>query len=109
MTALVVTLIVYKVVLLGIGAWASRRNRDGEDFYLAGRGLGPAVAAISAAASSSSVWTLLGVSGAAFTMGLGAAWARPGCSRPASAASRSTGCSSRAGCGGPRAPAGQSH
>ena len=79
MTALVVTLVVYKVVLLGIGAWAARRNRDGEDFYLAGRGLGPWVAAISAAASSSSAWTLLGVSGAAYGWGLGAIWLLPTC------------------------------
>ena len=79
MTSLVVTLVVYKVVLLGIGAWAARRNHDGADFYLAGRGLGAWVAAISAAASSSSAWTLLGVSGAAYVYGLGAIWLLPSC------------------------------
>lgn len=79
MTSLIVTLVVYKIVLLGIGFWASRRNKDGEDFYLAGRGLGPWVAAISAAASSSSAWTLLGVSGAAYSYGLGAIWLLPTC------------------------------
>jgi len=37
------------------------------------------VAAISSAASSSSAWTLLGVSGAAYTFGFGAIWILPAC------------------------------
>lgn len=78
-TSLVVTLIVYKVLLLSIGAWAARRSKDGSDFYLGGRGLGPWVASISAAASSSSAWSLLGVSGAAFSNGLSAIWLFPAC------------------------------
>lgn len=77
--AIVVTLIIYKVVLLGIGFWFSRKSGDGVAFHLGGRGLGPWVAAISSAASSSSAWTLLGVSGAAFHYGLGAIWILPAC------------------------------
>ncbi|MEO0480851.1 MAG: sodium/proline symporter [Planctomycetota bacterium] len=73
------TLIAYKLVLLGIGLWANRRIDDGSDFLLGGRGLGPMVAAISASASSSSVWTLLGVSGYAFAFGLSALWLFPAC------------------------------
>ena len=53
-STLLATLLAYKVVLLGIGLWASRRSSSGAEFYLAGRGLGPWVASISAAASSSS-------------------------------------------------------
>jgi len=78
-TALLVTLVVYKVLLLGIGAWASRRNRDDTDYYLGGRRLGPWVASISAAASSSSAWTLLGVSGKAYADGMAAIWLLPAC------------------------------
>ncbi|MHC4815990.1 MAG: sodium/proline symporter, partial [Planctomycetota bacterium] len=44
-----------------------------------GRRLGPLVAAISASASSSSVWTLLGVSGMTFAKGLSAIWLFPAC------------------------------
>lgn len=40
-----------------IGIWASRRTRDRDDFFLAGRGLGAWVAGISASASASSAWT----------------------------------------------------
>ena len=77
-TVILVTLIGYKVLLVAIGFWAQRRTHDNADYFLAGRGLGPVVAAISYAASSSSAWTLLGVSGAAYGMGLGALWLLPG-------------------------------
>lgn len=73
-TAVFVTLFAYSGVMLAIGAWASRRTQDSADFYLGGRRLGAIVAALSQAASASSAWTLLGVSGAAFLWGLSAAW-----------------------------------
>ena len=60
--AVLITLILYKIVLVVIGLLSQRRTKDGLDFFLAGRKLGPMVAAISASASSSSGWTLLGVS-----------------------------------------------
>jgi sodium/proline symporter len=78
-TAILITLIAYKLVLVGIGIACERRTRDGIDFFLGGRRLGPVVASISASASSSSAWTLLGVSGAAFAQGLSAVWILPGC------------------------------
>jgi sodium/proline symporter len=77
--AVLVTLILYKLVLVGLGLLSQRRVRDGVDFFLGGRGLGPTVAAISASASSSSAWTLLGVSGAAYAWGLSAVWLFPAC------------------------------
>lgn len=75
--AILITLLGYKLVLIGIGVWASRRTRDDSDFYLGGRKLGPWVAALSASASSSSAWTLLGVSGAAYAWGISALWLFP--------------------------------
>ncbi len=77
-TIILVTLVVYQLALLGMGVWAQRRTCDTSDYFLAGRSLGPFVASISYAASSSSAWSLLGVSGAAFSMGLGALWLMPG-------------------------------
>jgi sodium/proline symporter len=73
------TLVGYKLVLIAIGLLAQRRTHDTLDFFLGGRQLGPTVAAISSAASSSSAWTLLGVSGAAYAWGLGALWIFPAC------------------------------
>lgn len=75
--SILLTLIVYKIVLVLIGVWASRRTRDNTDFFLGGRHLGPTVAAISASASSSSAWTLLSVSGMAYLWGLPALWLFP--------------------------------
>ena len=77
MNGIIATLVVYQFLLLGIGWWASKRNSDSEDFYLGGRNLGGMVAALSASASSSSAWSLLGVSGAAFAWGLPAIWLIP--------------------------------
>ncbi|MDG2148278.1 MAG: sodium/proline symporter [Planctomycetota bacterium] len=78
-TAIIITLVVYKVVLLALGIWGARRTRDTTDYYLGGRTLGPWVAAISASASGASAWTILGVSGAAFASGLSALWIFPAC------------------------------
>lgn len=77
--ALVATLVAYKIVLVAIGLALHRRTRDATDFFLGGRKLGPWVAALSASASSSSAWTLLGVSGAAYTWGVSAVWIFPAC------------------------------
>jgi sodium/proline symporter len=77
-TIVIVTLLVYKLILLGIGWWAKSRNQNEEDFFLGGRGLGPLVAAISYSSSASSAWTLLGVSGIAYVMGVSALWIAAG-------------------------------
>lgn len=77
-TVILISLIVYKVILIGIGLWASRRVRDEADFLLGGRNLGPWVAGLSYAASTSSAWVLLGFSGFVFSFGLSALWMLPG-------------------------------
>ncbi len=76
-SAILVTLIIYKIVLILIGIWANKRTKSTSDYFLGGRKLGPWVAALSASASSSSAWTLLGVSGAAYLWGLPAIWLFP--------------------------------
>jgi sodium/proline symporter len=76
-TVVFATLVAYNAALISVGLWARGRNRSVEDFYLGGRRLGPWIAAISASASSSSAWTLLGVSGAAYAWGLPALWLFP--------------------------------
>jgi len=76
-TAVLLTLLVYNGLLICVGLWTRKRNQGVKDFYLAGRRLGAWTAAISASASSSSAWTLLGVSGAAYAWGLPALWIFP--------------------------------
>ena len=72
------TLLAYGVVLIGIGFWASRRAKSQESFLLAGRSLGPWVAGLAYAASTSSAWVLLGFSGFVFVAGPSALWMVPG-------------------------------
>lgn len=73
-TIVAVTLVIYKLLLIGIGFWANSRTKNQEDFFLGGRGLGPVVAAISYGSSTSSAWTLLGLSGLSFVLGVSAIW-----------------------------------
>lgn len=75
---ILLSLISYKLVLIGIGLWASRRVHDETDFLLGGRNLGPWVAGLSYAASTSSAWVLLGFSGFLFSVGMSALWMLPG-------------------------------
>lgn len=69
-----ITLIVYKLVLIAIGLWASKRTRDAKDFFLGNRGLGPIVAALSYSSSAASAWALLGLSGIAYSYGVSTVW-----------------------------------
>ena len=73
-TIVIITLVLYKLVLLAIGLWASKRTLNSDDYLLAGRNLGPIVAALSYSSSASSAWTLLGVSGIAYAVGLSSIW-----------------------------------
>ena len=77
-TVVFITLVVYKLVLIGVGVWASRLNRSETDFFLGDRGLGPFVAGLSYAASTSSAWVILGFSGFVYSAGLSALWMVPG-------------------------------
>src|SRR5699024_5524425 len=65
-----VALSVYFLVMIGIGLYAFRKTRGGEDYMLGGRSLHPFVAALSAGASDMSGWLLLGLPGALYVGGL---------------------------------------
>jgi SSS family solute:Na+ symporter len=69
---------VFVVTLLfpiGVGLWAMRRTKDQGDFFLGGRAMGKFTVALSAVSSGRSSWLVLGLSGMAWKMGLGAVWA----------------------------------
>jgi len=70
-----ISLAVYFLVMLGIGYYAYRKSTDDVSGYmLGGRQLHPAVGALSAGASDMSGWMLMGLPGAIYVSGLGAAW-----------------------------------
>lgn len=64
----------YMCLLIGIGVYNGKKNKNTEDFYLAGRKLGPFVVAMSAEASDMSSWLLMGLPGVAYLTGLGEAF-----------------------------------
>ena len=77
---IMIVMIVYMLVVIGIGlAFARRANRSSEDYFLGGRGLGPWVTAMSAEASDMSGWLLMGLPGVAYWSGISdAVWTAVG-------------------------------
>lgn len=69
-----IAIAVYLAAMLGIGYFAFRRTNNIDDYMLAGRGLKPGVAALSAGASDMSGWLLMGLPGAIYLNGLIEAW-----------------------------------
>ncbi len=79
MSPLILGMIIYSVVILAVGILSARLNRTLDDYLLAGRSLGPWVAAFSERASGESAWLLIGLPGLAFATGLGTVWVGVGC------------------------------
>jgi sodium/proline symporter len=76
---LVIGLVIYSIIILGVGIRASRLNHTLDDYLLADRRLGPWVAAFSERASGESAWLLIGLPGLAFASGLTTLWVGVGC------------------------------
>ena len=62
---MIVTIAIYLLAMVVIGAVYSKKNESTDDFYLGGRKLGPLVTAMSAEASDMSSWLLMGLPGVA--------------------------------------------
>ena len=69
-----VALAFYFGAMIGIGLYAFRKTKGGEDYMLGGRQLHPFVAALSAGASDMSGWLLMGLPGALYMSGMVEAW-----------------------------------
>ncbi|MBX3495721.1 MAG: sodium/proline symporter PutP [Parvibaculum sp.] len=68
------TIAVYLVAMLALGAAAYRITNNLKDYILGGRQLGRWVAALSAGASDMSGWLMLGLPGAVYLYGLNQVW-----------------------------------
>jgi len=74
-----VSLVLYFIVMLGIGLYAYRKSTsDVSSYMLGGRSLPPSVAALSAGASDMSGWILMGLPGAMFVTGFSSSWIATG-------------------------------
>ena len=62
----ILAMALYFIVVLSVGFFYLRRsNSSSENYFLGGRGLGPWLTALSAAASDMSGWLLMGLPGVA--------------------------------------------
>ena len=66
--------ILYLLMMLGIGAYFSRKANSLNAYYLGNRGMNKWVVAMSAQASDMSGWLLMGLPGAIFVSGFSEAW-----------------------------------
>ncbi|MCI5738793.1 MAG: sodium/proline symporter PutP [Ruminococcus sp.] len=72
---IIIAIVLYLALMVGIGAWYSKKNKNTDDFYLGGRKLGPLVTAMSAEASDMSSYLLMGLPGLAVVYGIAeASW-----------------------------------
>ncbi|WP_338469575.1 sodium/proline symporter PutP [Niallia sp. XMNu-256] len=70
-----ISLAIYFIGMLLIGYYAYKKSTDNiEGYMLGGRGLGPAVTALSAGASDMSGWMLMGLPGAMYITGMSSIW-----------------------------------
>jgi SSS family solute:Na+ symporter len=74
--AAVVSFVTYLAFVVGVGILTARRSSMGvREFFVGGRRMHRYVVALSAVVSGRSAWLLLGVTGMAYGLGAGAAWA----------------------------------
>ena len=66
---IVIMFVCYSVLMLYIGFYFYRQNKNSEDYFLGGRSIGPLVSALSAGASDMSGWLLMGLPGALYVSG----------------------------------------
>lgn len=67
-------IVIYMAGMVFIGWYAYKRTSNLTDYMLGGRGLGPAVTALSAGAADMSGWLLMGLPGAIYLSGLVEVW-----------------------------------
>lgn len=79
MNPLIISFLIYLVLVVIVGFVTSRKMTSQSEFFLGGQSLPGWVITISERASGESAWLLLGLTGAAVTVGLGEIWTVLGC------------------------------
>ncbi|GAA4106292.1 sodium/proline symporter [Enteractinococcus coprophilus] len=74
-TGILIILVLYLVLMLGIGIWSAKTSQQGSsDYFLGGNRVGPWVLSMSEKASESSGFMTAGLPGEAHSSGMSAAW-----------------------------------
>jgi Na+/proline symporter len=69
---IVAVAVVYFAVITAIGAWAMRRTRTADDFFVAGKGIGLVALSVAAMSATLSGFAFIGGPGLVYNLGLGA-------------------------------------
>ncbi|PCI60020.1 MAG: hypothetical protein COB37_10310 [Kordiimonadales bacterium] len=65
---------IYLVICIGVGIWAMRRTKNANDFFVAGKGLGPIVVSLAVFSSTLSGFGFVGGPGLVYATGLSSMW-----------------------------------
>ena len=68
-TQITITFIAYSVLMLCIGLYFYKQNKNAEDYFLGSRSMGPVISALSAGSSDMSACLLMGLPGALYVSG----------------------------------------
>ena len=66
--------VIYMLIMLGVGFFFLRKNKDTEDYYVGGRKMGPLHVGLSVVATDVGGGFSIGLGGLGFTMGLAGSW-----------------------------------
>lgn len=66
--------IIYMLIVLGIGAWATKKTKSAADFFIAGKSIGPIPLALAAFSATMSGWLFVGCPGLIYSVGTGVIW-----------------------------------
>ncbi|TKX32895.1 sodium/proline symporter PutP [Campylobacter aviculae] len=66
---IIIIFLIYTILMLYIGFYFYKQNKNTEDYFLGGRSMGPVISALSAGASDMSGWLLMGLPGALYVSG----------------------------------------
>lgn len=73
-TITLAVIIIYFIIVIGVGYYFYHRSTNLSDYILGGRSLNPYVTALSAQASDMSGWLLMGLPGSIYVAGMGEVW-----------------------------------
>ena len=73
-TLKLIAIMLYALILLGIGFYASKKMHDIKDYFAGGKKMGFLAVSFSARATGESAWLLLGLTGMGFALGVNAFW-----------------------------------
>ncbi|SHK56052.1 sodium/proline symporter [Paramaledivibacter caminithermalis] len=74
MNIVILVIILYMLIVLGIGFWAMKKTKSSEDFFVAGKQLGIMAVAMAAFSAAISGFVFVGGPGLAYKLGVGTLW-----------------------------------